>query len=305
MSGWRACLLTICLAAVGCSAKPKTPIVIFLDGAGHFGYAGNVKQGLRQGGYAGRFESFVWTSLLGPGVDHLLAARVGGHAAGLARKINRIRASDSADPIHLIGLSSGTAVLMAALERLENGVMVDNVVLLSSSISARRDLSRMLRRVRGHVYVTTSLHDGMLAMLAVNADGGGGPPAGRVGALQPRTLARSDRDLYRKVVNLPWRPAYAGYGWNGGHVRVTSPRFIEAVILPRLRSNDLFPLDRPVHREPYVSDVPHPRTRLSIYGVASPLVGGAPAFLVTHKGRRYIGDDHGRVNRQPGTVAGW
>ncbi|GAG46034.1 unnamed protein product, partial [marine sediment metagenome] len=112
-----------------------TPIVIFLDGAGHFGYAGKVKRGLRQGGYGGRFESFVWTSLLGPGVDHLLVARAGGRAAGLARKIERIRASDGTGPIHLIGLSSGTAVVVAALQRLDDGVMVDNVVLLSSSIS--------------------------------------------------------------------------------------------------------------------------------------------------------------------------
>ena len=242
-------LAVISLPAAGCGAQHATPIVIFLDGAGHFGYAGKVKRGLRQGGYEGRFEEFGWSSFLAP-VDHLLIARAGGRAAALARKIERIRESDPEGPIHLIGLSAGTAVLAAALEQLNDGVMVDNVVLLSSSISARRDLRRVLGHVRGHLYVTVSLRDRMLAVMSVNADGGPGPPAGRTGVLTPRALDRSDRTPYRKVVNLPWRPAYAGFGWNGGHTGVTSPKFIEAVLLPRLRSNELFPLDRPLYREP-------------------------------------------------------
>ena len=253
---WTLCVLTAGAAAGGCGVKSETPIVFFLDGAGHLGYAGRVQRGLRQGGYEGRFESYVWTSLLGAGVDHLVVARAGARASGLARKIERIRAADSSGPIHVIGLSAGTAVVLAALQRLDDGVMVDNVVLLSSSISARRVLSPVLRHVRGHLYVTSSPHDGMLAMMAVNADGGSGAPAGRVGAQIPRTLSRSDRELYRKVVNLPWKPAYAGCGWNGGHTRVTSPKFIETVVLPRLHRNDLFPLDRPVYREPVAPTAP-------------------------------------------------
>lgn len=242
-------LAVACLATAGCGAKPQTPIVIFLDGAGHFGYAGAVQRGLRQGGFEGKFESFVWTSLLGPGIDHLLVARAGGRARALARKIEHLRESDQDGTIQLIGLSAGTAVLVAALEHLDEGVMVDNVVLLSSSISARHELTRALHHVRGHLYVTASLRDGMLAVMPINADGGVGPPAGRTGVQMPRVLANADRASYRKVVNLPWRPAYAGYGWNGGHTSVTSSKFIETVLVPRLRSNNLFPLDRPVYRK--------------------------------------------------------
>ena len=246
-------LAAIFLSAAGCGAQRATPIVIFLDGAGHFGYAGNVKRGLRQGGYEGRFEEFAWSSLLAP-VDHLLIAPAGVRGAALARKIERIRESDAQGPIHLIGLSAGTAVLTAALEQLDEGVMVDNVVLLSSSISARRDLRRALGHVRGHLYVTASRGDRMLAVMAVNADGGAGPPAGRTGVLMPRALDRSDRTPYRKVVNLAWRSAYAGFGWNGGHTGVTSPKFIDVVLVPRLRSNELFPLDRPLYCDPEGTD---------------------------------------------------
>ncbi|MCK4657949.1 MAG: hypothetical protein KAV82_00365 [Phycisphaerae bacterium] len=243
------CLSAICLTVFGCGAKPQTPMVIFLDGAGHFGYAGRVHRGLRQGGFEGRFQSFMWTSLLGPAVDHLVVARAGGRAGALARRIERIRAPDNQGRIHLIGLSAGTAVVVAALERLDNGVMVDNVVLLSSSLSARRNLTPALRHVQGHFYVTASRGDGILSVLPVNADGGSGPPAGRTGVQIPRVLANDDREQYRKVVNLPWKPAYAGTGWDGGHTRVTSPKFIEKVIAPRLRSDQLFPLDRPLYRQ--------------------------------------------------------
>lgn len=239
----------ICCALAGCAARPQTPLVIFLDGAGHFGYAGRVKQGLRQAGYDGRFESFVWTALPGLGVvvDHLVVARAGGRADALARKIEQLRKTGDDGPIHLIGLSAGTAILMAALERLDQEVMVDNVVLLSSSISARRNLTDALGHLRGHLYVTASRGDQILVVMAVNADGGSGPPAGRRGMLVPRDLPHARRDAYRKVVNLPWKPSYAGFGWNGGHTSVTAPKFIESVIAPRLASNDRFPIDRPLY----------------------------------------------------------
>ncbi|MCP4591769.1 MAG: hypothetical protein GY842_13600 [bacterium] len=244
----RLAIVAVWVTTSGCGTKPRTPTVIFLDGAGHFGYAGAVERGLRQSGYEGRFEQFVWSAFLGPGVDHLLVARAGGRANTLARKIERIRESDADGSVHLIGLSAGAAALVAALEQLDDGVMVDNVVLLSSSTSARHNLARALKHVRGHLYATASRRDGMLSMLAINADGGVGPPAGRIGVQLPRTLPPSDRSLYRKATNLPWYPAYAGYGWDGGHTSVTSPRFIASVIAPRLRSTRRFPLDRPLHR---------------------------------------------------------
>lgn len=235
------------LSAPGCASRSRTPVVIFLDGAGHFGYAGPVRRGLRAAGYEGRFEQFVWTSLLGPGVDHLVA-RSSAKAESLATMIKRIRKADPDGPIHLIGLSSGTAVVVSALERLERSAMVDNVVLLSASISAGRNLSKALGQIRGHLYCTASKDDGILGVLAVNADGGSGPPAGLVGLKMPHGSSQGSRERYARVVNLPWQPAYSGFDWDGGHTSVTSPKFIESVIAPRLRTNERFPTDRPLYR---------------------------------------------------------
>lgn len=243
-------LLFLALGLTGCAPPPRTPVVFFLDGAGNFGYAGRVRWGLRQGGYSGRFEPFVWSSFLGPAVDHLVVARAGGRADGLARRIEAIRQTGDDGPIHLLGLSAGTAVLVTALGRLEDGVMVDNVVLLSASMSARRDLIRALPHVRGHVYATVSRRDRLLSLMTLNADGGTGPPAGREGIQLPDDVAPSERRLYCKVVNLPWKPAYAAWGWDGGHTSVTAPNFIEHVIAPRLRRDGGLPLDRPVYLPP-------------------------------------------------------
>jgi hypothetical protein len=123
---------------------------------------------------------------------------------------------------------------------------VNNVVLLSSSVSSQRDLSPALEHMRGYFYATYSREDYILAALAVNADGGPGPPAGKVGFRRPAKMSRETAQLYSKVVNLPWKPGYAGYGWNGGHTRATERDFIRAVIAPRLLAERPLPIDRPL-----------------------------------------------------------
>jgi hypothetical protein len=90
----------------------------------------------------------------------------------------------------------------------------------------------------------------ILAALPVNADGGSGPPAGRTGFRLPRGLAATQRAAYAKVVNIPWKPSYVAFGWNGGHVPSTSSEFVRSVIAPRMFSAEPFPLDRPLGAEP-------------------------------------------------------
>ena len=248
--GW--CLVLLLLACgSGCRSATTTPRVIYLDGAGWFGSAGSVKAGLRAGGYAGAFETFTWTSFLGAPADHLLTTRSTLAARRLARRIARIRRDDPEGPIYLMGLSAGTAVVLKGLEELPEDVSVDYVVLFSSSVSARRDLSRALEHVGGRLYATCSPHDRLLASLAINADGSAGASAGRRGFTRPPGLDAQGRRLYAKVVNLPWKPSYTGFGWNGGHLRATSRAFVAAVVAPRILSAEPFPLDRPVVVDPW------------------------------------------------------
>jgi len=203
---------------------------------------------MKAAGYRGAFETFMWSSLLGPGADHLLAARSKLKAKQLAKRITKIRHKNPDQPLHVMGLSAGTALIVAALAELPEDIYVDTVVLFSPSISATHDLSAALRHVRGRLYATCSEHDGILSALVVNADGQRGRPAGLRGLRIPPGLHDRPKDLaeYRKVVNLPWRGAYTAFGWHGGHVEVTRSSFVRAVIAPRVLSREPYPLDRPL-----------------------------------------------------------
>ncbi|MHC4235300.1 MAG: hypothetical protein ACYSUQ_09315 [Planctomycetota bacterium] len=236
------------MAAAGCGSGLSTPRVVYLEGAGWAGSAGSVRSGLRAARYNGAFETFTWTSVLGAPADHLLAARSRIKAKRLARRIEKIRRHNPEGKIYVMGLSAGTALIVKALEELPDGVEVDHVVLFSSSMSARYNLVEALEHVRGRLYATCSGEDMILASLAVNADGMTGQAAGQNGFVLPEGLSSKHKRSYAKVVNLPWRAAYAGFGWNGGHVRATTARFVRGVIAPRILPERPFPLDRPMVR---------------------------------------------------------
>jgi len=234
------------LVAGGCSEPKGGAVVFYCDGAGWYSGGSSVKAGLRSAGYEGRFERFSWSAFLGPAHDHFVNARSKLVARGLTRKIERARAQDANSPIHVIGLSAGTAVALSALEQLSDGVQVDHVVLFSPSVSARHDLTTALRHIRGRLYATSSPNDGILAALIINADGLGGPPAGRVGFRLPTKATEATQAAYRRVINLPWRPSYVAYDCDGAHTSVTRVKYVKAVIAPRLLQTEPYPLDRSV-----------------------------------------------------------
>ncbi len=246
-SSWGVAFSLGLLAGAGCAGPPianTDSVVVFLDGAGWSGSHRRVEAGLRAAGYRGHVESFAWSSLLGPGPEHLLVARKKRKARQLAERIAEYRQRKPGGELHLMGLSAGSAVVVFALEQLPANVAVDNVVLFSPSISAKHDLSVAMEHVNGHLYATSSPYDKILAGVFANADGVAGRPAGLHGLRVPSRVKRYD--LYARVVNLPWRPAYADLGWNGSHTGVTRREFVQHVIAPRILSNGPRPLDRPM-----------------------------------------------------------
>ncbi len=230
----------------GCSDPKKGPVVFYLDGAGWYTSDGSVKKGLRDAGYNGHFRRYGWSAMLGPAHDHFVTAKSKGVAQGLARKIESVRARDPDGEVHVLGLSAGTAVILTALEQLDPGTSVDNVVLFSPTVSSRHDLTPAMRHVRGRLYATVSRYNGICRTLAVNADGQSGPPAGRAGFTLPSKVTRATQEAYSRVVNLPWQPDYMAFDWDGGHTSVTNRRMVASVIAPRLLSSQPFPLDRSV-----------------------------------------------------------
>lgn len=244
-----ALIIGLIMGTGGCSRSTNGPVTIFLDGAGWFGSSGSVESGLRDAGDKGEFETFVWSSGLGAAHDHLVVANSKSLGKRLARKIEKYRERGNDARINLIALSAGTSVVLNALEQLKPGVSVDNVVLLSSSASERRDLTHIMHHVRGRLYATCSRNDGILPTIMTNADHKGGEPAGISGFKPPRKHNAAAHAAYERVVNLPWKPAYLAYDWDGGHTAATNRKFIATVIGPRILSDEPFPADRPVVAE--------------------------------------------------------
>ena len=244
-AGWRAAALIVCLACGGiaCSEARPMPSAFYCDGAGWYSSASSVRRGLRAAGYKGRFHNYAWSSFLGPTTDHLITARSNLVARGLARRVEDARRAAPHEPIYMLGLSAGTAVILNAIEQLPAGIHVDHVVLFSSSVSASRDLGPVMAHVTGRLYATTSPHDQILKAIVTNADGGSGPPAGLDGF---RAGGRSGADAYARVFNIPWRASYLQYDWDGGHTTATRADFVQHVIAPRLFRPTAHPLDRPV-----------------------------------------------------------
>lgn len=232
-------MLMIFVTVGGCSSTPERGRIIFLDGAGNFSAGPQVRKGVQRAGFHGKFQGFVWTSFLLWGVDHLVAARNPLNAERLAQSIEHYRHDNPDTYLAVMGLSSGTAVVLAALERLPDDVAVDYVVLFQPSVVRDRNLAPAMRHVKGRLYATCSHIDGVLATLAVTADGSLGQPAGRSGFRIPPGISDQDRQQYRKVVNIPWRSKYKRYGWDGGHVSSTRAKFVQHVIAPYvLRDSD-------------------------------------------------------------------
>ena len=249
--------LTLCLMAPnpGCYTENAVPWqpdqpgqartagqVYYLDGAGGGGRAGGWGRGVRKGldaaGYQGDFHDFPWQTRMGVVTDQVATLRFKrAKAEELARQIHERSRQSPAQPIDLIGLSAGTAVAVFALEALPDGCMVDNVILLGSSLSSNYDVSSALKHVRNRMYVFTSNRDTVLRFLVpisgtADRQHRAGRAAGLGGLRLPLGADLETQRLYAKVVNVAWNPDFERAGNYGGHTAVAGWRFVRDYVAP-------------------------------------------------------------------------
>ena len=214
--------------------------VYYLDGAGNLGFGQDtVPRALRAAGYRGDFEPVIWTSFSGPLGDQVIRINARIKADELSKRIIRYRRRFPNTPVYIIGLSAGTGVAVWAVENLPNGMMIDDMVLLGSSLASNYDMTKCLRHVKGKVYVLYSSRDAILTgfiPLTGTIDGSYFvQPAGLIGLYPPDRASSETRQLYRaKVVNIGWRPSFERYGYAGGHTDATSYAFVKYFIAPKL-----------------------------------------------------------------------
>jgi pimeloyl-ACP methyl ester carboxylesterase len=204
-------------------------LVVCLSGAGGVcGEVGRISRGLVDGGVACAVESFEWSSgwVMADQAD--LAANKA-KAAILARRIERYQDEYPDCPVHLIGVSAGTGLIVWALEDLGADRQVENVVLLGSSLSSRYDLAAALSHVGGRLYNHHSGADlvlGVLVPVAGTVDRGGGESGGLHGFRLPEGYDEN-RELYEsRLSQVAWQAGDAAYGHGGDHLGGTSPAYV-------------------------------------------------------------------------------
>ena len=241
-------VLIVAMSAGGCAstgvdreARMPNGYIWYFDGAGGGGltnWAGGIKKGFLAAGYTGTGEIAKWNTGLGVAADQSASVEYKrSKASAAAKEIVAYKARYPQAPVSVMGLSAGTAVAVFALEALPESVQVENVVLLSGSISSDYDLTAALKRVRNRMYVTTSQSDGVLRYLvplAGTADRKSSSVgvAGIEGFTAPDTVTRETREQYEKVVHVPWVPGFRYHGAAGGHTDVVKARFVRDFVAP-------------------------------------------------------------------------
>lgn len=240
-------------ACSGCSSneaerekRAQNGYMYYLDGAGGgsklHNYAGGVNKGLIDAGYLGDGEVFKWNTGLGVVADQ--TSSVGykrKQAAKLSEKIQAYREQHPGAPVTLMGLSAGTALAAFTLEALPPDVGVDQVVLLSGSLSSTYDLTEALRRVNDQMYIFTSERDGVLGTLVplsgtADRQRGAKSTIGLSGPELPPNASAETRALYGKIVEIAWNEEFKDYGHKGGHTDVVKAPFVKAVVAPLVLS---------------------------------------------------------------------
>jgi hypothetical protein len=247
LAGALALIATTVLA--GCATIPadvqarcERGYVYYLDGAGGgsplINWSSGIRDGLRNAGYPGWGEMFSWQTGLGVAPDQVASNEYKrAKASELAHEIMRFHQDHPNTPITLIGLSAGSVVAVFTLEALPDSAIVDNVVLLSGSLSADYDLTPALARVRQNMYIFTSDRDVILnVLLPITGPADRGADTNHVigafGTIMPPNPSPETARQYAKVIEVRWNPSFRSFGDTGNHLDTVNEPFVRAFVAP-------------------------------------------------------------------------
>jgi hypothetical protein len=225
-------VVTISLAGAGCQRRGEAePFgkTFYLGGASNLDvFSSGVPGGLRDAGYRGDVQTFIWTISLNPLLDQLLTINAKARAGLLAREMASYHRRYPQNDINVIALSAGTGVAVWAIEKLDADTRVNNLILLGSSLSHDYDVSKALKHMDGRIYVYHSSHDSVLSAVKVIGTIDGKrlvDSVGQVGLDVPPGASE-------RIVNTGWSRSFLRYGWAGGHTDCTNQTFVRHVLAP-------------------------------------------------------------------------
>jgi len=237
-------MATAAAATVGCAQanyytapdRYERGLVVCLSGAGGMtGECDRIRDGLNAGGVDRALEVFEWSQ--GGVLEDQASVELNRRkAAELARRIDTYLSEHRGRPVHLVGLSAGTGLVVWAMEALADDDKITGAILLSSSLDTKYDLTRALERVTDHLYAFTSVADTILSLgvtMAGTVDRGGTLAGGLVGFSPPDTAPEQTRTLYKeRLTQIAWWPGDMLLGHMGDHLGPTNPAFVRARIAP-------------------------------------------------------------------------
>jgi pimeloyl-ACP methyl ester carboxylesterase len=237
-------LLLILALAFGLTAGCQTNfgrgaehgLVVYIPGAGNVdrGEVG-LQEGLQRVGFRGAFVTLRWTYSYNVALDQSVRAFARIAATRLAGLLQDYMDRYPDREVNVVGLSAGTGIAIWAVEQLQPGYKVNNVVLLSSSLATDYDVGPALEHMSGRIYNYYSMTDAVLiGPMKVFGTIEGRYLVDGAGAVGLEPATPTDR-----VVNTPWTPDFEQYGYVGGHFDVTSPAFVQTFISKHLVNDEM------------------------------------------------------------------
>jgi pimeloyl-ACP methyl ester carboxylesterase len=217
--------------------RPEASLVIVADGVGGFDLCGTGLLHLtRHAPHPLIVEIVPWGHGLGRWyADLTRVERHAQQAERIAQLVKRWHRERPENPVHLVGKSGGTGIVVKALERLPAG-SVETAVLLAPALSPSYDLAPALAAVNREMVVFWSPLD--LIVLGVGTQVFGtidrkrSVSAGLVGFQSPSGSEPERVAAYRKLRQIRWDPSMIASGYLGGHVGPDNPRFLKRYVLP-------------------------------------------------------------------------
>lgn len=183
---------------------------------------------------------FVWTTGFGRLIRDLQDTRNLRLKAGeLADKVLRFKEAFPDRPIYLMGHSGGTALVLAAAELLPPAT-VERIILLSPAVSPGYDLRPALRATRAEIISFHSPLDRFWLDWGTSTFGTMdrvyGRGAGVNGFVPPPDLDAEGAILYRRLMQIGWKPEMALRQHSGFHFSTSMPGFLARNVGPWLKN---------------------------------------------------------------------
>ncbi len=238
-------VLLISALVVGCAdpeaedftspARLDKGLVLILPGVeGEGSLSHSIRQGLSDAGVDYALKVYQWgrpLPLLGLAFNQIDLSGNRAQGQKLARMIVEYQDAHPNRPVHLIGHSAGGGVVVFAAEALPPGRQIDGLVLLSASLSARYDLSKVAPHVKKGIL---NFHSGsdVVALMVIttafgNVDGAHGGSAGAFGFDKP----------VAGLFEMAWTEEMGETtGNSGGHFDSADAEFVRSYIAPWVKA---------------------------------------------------------------------